>query len=407
MGKQSRKKRVLAISGTAKGRIVEQIAAWMYSDPGIIVETNVHLQVPGGNRKREIDVLLTYSIAGCPVRVPIECKNERKIIGVEKIDAFIGKLQDLQLPLEQSIFISASGYTSDALERARAVGMQALTLKGLTKAGLIESTRQALEATVYLLLQVVRWPRIDIPCYERNPFCMFCDQQGYPVGSLLDLVVEQWKQGSPLSRLGGYDLEVRIPPGWYHLIQETLCYTPSMSIHVHVHGLVTTSKGHAGEYELINGWNGKNEKCQVHIALEPNPPVMQVTSITEESQLQEIIHASSAPAILTHRLRLPRILLAALCFWPLSMRVAEKLLTNLLAREQGTPLPHAVGLKALEGTDMRTVFDPIWEGQRLNVDVEQIDAFLAREQERIRQSLQKGKINIVSSQISSVEHIEP
>ena len=77
MGKQSRKKRTVKLSATAKGRIVEQIAAWMYCSPRTIVETNVHYPTPGGDRKREIDVLLTRYVVGYPTHVAIECQNER------------------------------------------------------------------------------------------------------------------------------------------------------------------------------------------------------------------------------------------------------------------------------------------------------------------------------------------
>ena len=56
--------------------------------------------------------------------------------------------------------------------------------------------------------------------------------------------------------------------------------------------------------------------------------------------MQEIVHAFGATAILTHRSRLPRILVAELFLWPVSMRTAKKLLNNLLAHEQGKPSPH-------------------------------------------------------------------
>lgn len=390
MGKQSRKKRTVKLSSTAKGRIVEQIAAWMYCFPGTIVAKNVHYPIPGGERTREIDVLLIRHIVGYPTHVAIECKNERSVIGIEKIDAFIGKLQDLQLPLEQSIYISASGYTQGALERARAVGIQTLTLKGLTQAGLIESAMQAFRATVYLLLQVMQWPQITLPCIDNNPLRMFCDNGGYPIGSLLDLILEQWEQGFPPSFLGDYEMEVLIPPGWYHLVQGKLTYTQSMSVHVHIHGLVTSSQGEAREYQLKNDWDGKIDRDQVHLSFQPDLFIVPVTSITEEAQLQEIIHTSGAKAILTHRYRLPRILVAELFLWPVSIQTAEKLLTNLLAHEQEKPLPHILHFADFEEKDMAGVFDPIWEGQQLNVDVEQVDALLVQAEERMRYSIQKN-----------------
>ena len=328
-----------------------------------------------------------------PTHVAIECKNERAVIGVEKIDAFIRKLQDLQLSLGQSIYISASGYTQGALERAKTAGIQTLTLRGLTQAGLIKSAMLAFRATVYLLLQVVRWPLIEIPSIDTNSLTMFCDHDGFPIGSLLDLILEQWNQGSPSSFLGDHEMEVSIPPGWYHLVQGKLTYTQTMSVHVHVHGLVTSTQGDAHEYQLVNDLDGKRERDQVHLSFQPDPSIIPITSIAEESHLQEIVHASGATAILTHRSRLPKILVAELFLWPVSMRTAKKLLNNLLAHEQGKPSPHMLHFADFEEKDLKSVFDSIWEGQRLDVDVEQVDALLIQIEERMRCSIQNNLIN--------------
>jgi Restriction endonuclease len=67
--------------------------------------------VGGGGRKREIDVLLTRSIAGIPVSIAIECKNEAKKIGSPKIDAFVGKPQHVGIPPQFGIYVSTSDYT--------------------------------------------------------------------------------------------------------------------------------------------------------------------------------------------------------------------------------------------------------------------------------------------------------
>jgi hypothetical protein len=66
------------------------------------------------------------------------------------------------------------------------------------------------------------------------------------------------------------------------------------------------------------------------------------------------------------------------------------LLTNLLAHEQEKSLPHTLHFADFEGKDMGGVFDPIWEGQQLNVDVEQVDALLIQIEERMRHSIQKN-----------------
>ena len=70
---------------------------------------------------------MTTSVYGYPVRWVVECKNE-KLIGFEYIDAFVGKLKYVGIPSQSGIFVSASGYTKGAIERAKDDGIRALTL---------------------------------------------------------------------------------------------------------------------------------------------------------------------------------------------------------------------------------------------------------------------------------------
>src|SRR5947209_2350303 len=112
-------------STVSKGKIVERIAALMHDQPGITVELNRRLlPLNGKGVKREIDVLLTGTIANYRVQMAIECKNENAPIGSPMIDAFVGKLQYVGIPPQQGIYISASGYTIGAIERATAAGMR-------------------------------------------------------------------------------------------------------------------------------------------------------------------------------------------------------------------------------------------------------------------------------------------
>ncbi len=108
-------------STTAKGRLFETIVAGMYNEPDVKMEQNVYLDARcRGNKKRkkrEIDILITGCIAGQPVRIAIECKNWSKKVGSPDIDGFIGKLSDVGIPI--GIYVSASGYTPDAIEYAK------------------------------------------------------------------------------------------------------------------------------------------------------------------------------------------------------------------------------------------------------------------------------------------------
>src|SRR3989304_984233 len=123
MARIRRKRHAPEGSTRAKGDILEEIVAEMHDIEGVVVERNVFLPVrDGGKRKREIDVLITTEAVGIPIRIAVECKNESEKTGVEKIDSFIGKLQDINIPTQLGIYVSKSGYSSGALKRAQDVG---------------------------------------------------------------------------------------------------------------------------------------------------------------------------------------------------------------------------------------------------------------------------------------------
>ena len=88
-----------AQSTTAKGRMIEAIVASMHENNGVKVERNAKLAPIGSQGpEREIDVLLSAEVCGYPVRWAVECKNQKKRIGVEYIDALVGKLHDVGIP---------------------------------------------------------------------------------------------------------------------------------------------------------------------------------------------------------------------------------------------------------------------------------------------------------------------
>jgi hypothetical protein len=81
---------------STKGKLVEMIVAAMHDSPDVSVERNVRLPaIRSASRKREIDILISGSIAGYPMRIAIECKNYESVVDIPYIDAFIGKLQDV------------------------------------------------------------------------------------------------------------------------------------------------------------------------------------------------------------------------------------------------------------------------------------------------------------------------
>src|SRR5260370_30121264 len=128
----------------------------MYASPFHKVTANAELPPINRNPKltREIDVLIESKVVTRPPKKVIECKNLNEKVGVEKIDAFVGKLSDVGVAYEHGIYISPTGYTKDAIDRAQPLNLQLLTLTGLTEDGLASITAQASQLKVFYIAQV-------------------------------------------------------------------------------------------------------------------------------------------------------------------------------------------------------------------------------------------------------------
>src|SRR5713101_2183236 len=118
-----------------RGDLLEDVVAALHEFPTIETQKRVFLPVidSGSVRTREIDVLLLSNVAGYPVRIAIECKNEKDPVGIQRIDEFLGKLNDVGIPPSHAVFVSPVGYTGPALERAAKAGIRTLQLDGLTQ----------------------------------------------------------------------------------------------------------------------------------------------------------------------------------------------------------------------------------------------------------------------------------
>jgi hypothetical protein len=114
-------------------KVIEDISALAHRSPGVIVKQNARLpclrRVSNKRRYREIDVLLSSRVAGHSVHFAIECKDQFRPVSSPQIDAFIGKLEDVGISPQTSVFVSSSGYYDSAVERASEVGMKTLVIK--------------------------------------------------------------------------------------------------------------------------------------------------------------------------------------------------------------------------------------------------------------------------------------
>ncbi len=355
-----------ATSTVSKGKIVERIAALMHDQSGVTVECNRRLPPVGGKGvKREIDVLLTANVAGYQVQMAIECKNEATAIGSPMIDAFVGKLQYVGIPPQQGIYISASGYTVGALERAKAAGMRTLTLRGLKDEHLLNSIADAFQSTIYLLLEVMNVTVTSEapPANASDPIGLFgfYTENGKLAVLLPDLIWQMWYSGQLPDALGEHEVNLPLPSNLHQKVNGRVVETQALKATVRVIGLVVTLKGKTQEYTLVNAADEAIERVMTDVSFEAVESKLPVTAISSEDQLREYLSRPGAVQLTLDRMKLPRIVYGYL-YWPPSERVMKRLKEHWHAFENGElSEPPIFTLQELEGTELRTAWDPIWE----------------------------------------------
>jgi hypothetical protein len=349
-----------------KGDIAEQIVASMHQAPNVKVETNVYL--PTKNKKgkaREIDVLITSLVAGFPVRIAVECKNEKKVTGVEKIDAFIGKLEHVGLSPQLSVYVSTSRYTVGAIEHAKEVGMKALLLKDVEDQ-INQVISEVFQSLIYLFATIatVRLSLSeDSPKPPNGPSLFFYSEEGKICGSVGDLVWDLWLKGKIPNRIGIHELQLKIPKNWKQRFDDHELIFSNLSASVKVTGHVITVSGAVKQHNLIDASDGMVNKWQVKAKF-PSPVGKHiVTEFHDEEQLEKYFYNRKGVTLVAGRLRLPRIRWAG-SYWPPSEKALDKIL--LLIDDADAQGKHFDWTKfpfdEIEGTDLSAAFEPIWEG---------------------------------------------
>jgi hypothetical protein len=359
------------LSSTDKGKIVERIVALMhkYPDTSVKVEQNVRLPtlLNKTGTKREIDVLLTRDIAGHSVQIAIECKNEQRPIDTPAIDAFAKKLQRVGVPY--GIYVSASGYTKDAIENAAVDGIKTFTLKDLTEEVLYASIVEAFESIVYLFCQVVTvyittpskiYSLLQAPFYDKN---------GKQCGALGDLVWQKWiSEESPLS-LGGHELPLELPPHWNFAIDGNVIPVTSMNAIVDVSGLFGGRIGQAtgNFYSLVKASDSTVDRNLFKVEIDASQSDYALTWVHSEDELQKLLERTET-VLMHHRIKIPRIIAAGI-YWPPSARVQKRINELMRAFEAGEISdPRPFNFQEIEGLSIRTAFEPIWEKYYVNFD---------------------------------------
>lgn len=334
----------------------------MHKTPGVIVETNVYLCSQDDDEDaREIDVLLSSKVAGYPVHVAIECKNEEKPTGVGEIDKFIGELNDVGIPTQLGIYVSASRYTKGAIRRAKKVGMKTLLLRNVTQ-DLPHSAQKAFQSLLYLLLTITKIQvRNNIGGQASSgEILFFRDKSGKVCGSVPDLVWVEWIEGKVPQELGHHQLDIELPEDWIQMVNGQVAVVQQIIVDVQVTGHMITFPGTITKRTLINASNEDIEKWQVDANFGRPSGTYPVKTFLTERDFENASRQPSALKLTLGRFPLPRIRWMVM-YWPPSEAAMKKLIELIKeSLEQGKELDFAsLELADIEGTDMANLWEPI------------------------------------------------
>lgn len=325
-----------------KGILLEQIVAMLHKSEGVKVETNVFLPPKSSDesRRREIDVLLTSDVAGYSVRVAIQCKNYGKPITIGQIGEFRDLLEDVGIPYQYGIIVSVNGYQSGAISRAKELGIKTLVLEGLDETRLKAEIQDTFQFFVYLLL-VVENMHIQTEIADGYLAYSFWEEDNNIHGFLTDLIVSRWRNGEIPMKLGEYPIDLKLPPGWYQVVNDKLVYPSIMSAKVRVVAYLAEMKGKAEEYKLKEADTDKIEKFHLQANFDVLNNLIKSSHeepIFTEEELKKLKKDSTAS--IENRIRLPKIFVHN-HLEPMSKKAFNKFMKGIenLSKEEIEKLP--------------------------------------------------------------------
>jgi hypothetical protein len=319
-----------------KGDLLEDVAALLLERKDAKIDKRIKIPVadPRSNRTREIDVLLTsyIDIDEYPIRIAIECKNEKDKVGVEKIDAFFGKLHDVGIPTQHGIYVSPTGYTKGALERAKADGIRTLIIEGLTADRLSIEIYKARQSMVYLALTWEEMYRFKDEADYSYDSCkklpaeivieFNIERYGHGMPGILNAIWEKWRTGEMSSTLGKHSIAIILPEGYQFDNDQSEKYTSLVIVKCKIFGFLFKMAGSAKDFILKDAETGKLEKRNIKAEFSKDSNMSMLGWLESEEALSQ--HISLGGIHVYGRIKIPRIITSR-CYWPPSKRAVQRI----------------------------------------------------------------------------------
>lgn len=315
--------------------------ALMHEAPGYSVETRKKLPITAyrSNKKREFDVVITTSVAGCAVRVVISCKNEKAKVGVGIVGDFSEALGQVGIPTGHGMIVSVAGFTEDALEAAAAKNIRCLVFSGLNEDRLEQEINEALQSTLFLYQSHARISLFD------EDMCEIMGGVGDlshfeviynvdlptrpPIPTVMNIVWDAWVQQRIPHKIGMHSVVIKHKPDEPRWV---------MFASTFVVGLVASTPGRYNQSTLTDAQTGTMEKLRVNADFDEPPEKQTLVRFDTEEELQAFFGKDRLN--LVHTVSVPRIG-SEFGFWPPSKKVADEIVARIKNGEEINPNEYA------------------------------------------------------------------
>ncbi len=120
------------VQRAAKWHEFEKLVAHLHHGIAGNAEVKHNQRVLGrSGRKRQLDVTLSQVVAAYRTLIVLECKRYKRRVGIEKVDAFVSKLEDVGA--SHGIIVSNTGFDDGARAVAKRKGITLLTYREATE----------------------------------------------------------------------------------------------------------------------------------------------------------------------------------------------------------------------------------------------------------------------------------
>lgn len=306
-----------------KGRILEDVVARLHNVNGLrAVPRQKFPSLRTPERVREIDVLIEASIGPYPFRIPVECKNWGNPVGVEDIDAYEGKLNDIGMIVRGAIYVAASGYESGAFSKGSDLGMVLLTIDGLTPDRLAEQLHHAVAGTLFLL------PYIGEITFEspHSGFPVLVNPEGEFGGSIFDLAWKAWMD-DPSLLLEERQGSIPVPEGWGSVGDGGFAQIPEVRFRLKKKGHLLKRSGSVAA-AFLRDPHGQPTLGHVQASFESPMGKFNLSYVTTEAELSQELEQERPVLSALVRVKTPRVVIGGKygnLAWPPDDKIAIQL----------------------------------------------------------------------------------